>query len=318
MALLDSGLGGATQTAGLSNEFKTFYNRSLLENARAVRVHAQFGKEYQLPKNIGNTMEWRKATPLANRTTPLQEGVTPADDTFAYTNQTVSIAQYGSVIRGTDIVQLTNFDPLLDDVAEEQGFQAGYSMEAILAAVLVAGTTVQYANGRASRITVAAGDVITSNEIVKARRTLKINLAPPWQAADYAAVIHPMTEADVLRDSSIVTAMNAGSTTGGNKLFDGEIGRYMGVRFAVSTLAQVFTGAGAAGIDVYATLFFGKNSFGIVELSGATMEHIFHPVGSAGGADPLNQYWTSGWKCTYACKILQQAFMLRLEHAVGA
>ena len=318
MALLNSGLGGASQTAGLSNEFKTFYNRSLLENARAVRVHAQFGKEYTLPQQIGNTMEWRKATPLAIRTTPLQEGVTPADDTFAYTNQTVSIAQYGGVIRGTDIVQLTNFDPLLDDIAEEQGFQAGYSIENILSSVLTAGTTVQYAGGVAGRASVAAANIISSNEIVKARRTLKINLAPPWQGGDYAAVIHPMTEADLLRDSTIVAAMNAGSTLGGNKLFDGEIGRYMGVRFAVSTLAVVFSGQGAGAIDVYATMFFGKNSFGIVELSGATLQHIFHPVGSAGGGDPLNQYWTSGWKCTYAAKILQQAFCLRLEHAVGA
>jgi N4-gp56 family major capsid protein len=315
MALLNSGLGGATVTPGLSIELKTTYNRTLLENARDKLVHRQFGKEYTLPKNGGLTMEWRKPNTLAVATTPLVEGVAPTEDTFGYTSLTVTIAQYGAFVKGSDIVTVVTLDPLLDNISEEQGVQAGLTIETIDRDALNTGTTVRYAGGVAGRANVAAGNKLTSAEIVIAVRTLLVNKAAPVKGMDYAAIIHPFTWADLIQDTSIVAAMNAGSTQGGNKLFDGELVRYMGVRFVESTMAKVFTGAGSGGINVYSTLFFGKNAYGTLELESMGMETIYHPKGSAGAADPLNQLWTHGWKVTHAIKILQDLFMLRLEHA---
>jgi N4-gp56 family major capsid protein len=83
-------------------------------------------------------------------------------------------------------------------------------------------------------------------------------------------------------------------------------------------MAKVFTAGGLGGINVYSTLFFGKNAYGTLELESMGMETIYHPKGSAGAADPLNQLWTHGWKVTHAIKILQDLFMLRLEHAATA
>jgi N4-gp56 family major capsid protein len=315
MALLNAGLGGATVTPGLSIELKTTYNRTLLENARDKLVHRQFGKTYTLPKGGGLTMEWRKPNTLPVATTPLVEGVAPTEDTFGYTSLTVTIAQYGAFVKGSDIVTQVTLDPLLDNITEEQGVQAGLTIETIDRDALSTGTTVRYAGGVAGRANVAAGNKLTSAEIVIAVRTLLVNKAAPVSGGDYAAIIHPFTWADLIQDTSIVAALNAGSTTGGNKLFDGELVRYMGVRFVESTMAKVFTGAGSGGINVYSTLFFGKNAYGVLELEGMGMETIFHPKGSAGAADPLNLLWTHGWKVTHAIKILQDLFMLRLEHA---
>ena len=45
------------------------------------------------------------------------------------------------------------------------------------------------------------------------------------------------------------------------------------------------------------------------------METIFHPVGSAGSADPLNQRATVGAKIAFAAKVLQQNAIVRLESA---
>jgi N4-gp56 family major capsid protein len=313
--LLNAGLGGTTQTAGLAIQLKTTYNRTLLDNARDKLVHRQFGKEYRLPKRGGITMEWRKPNTLAVATTPLAEGTAPTDDTFGYTSLTVTIAQYGAFVKGSDIITVVTLDPLLDNLSEEQGVQAGMTIETIDRDALNTGTTVQYAGGVAGRANVAQANLISSAEIIKAVRTLMVNKAPTYTGGDYAAVIHPFTWATLIQDTALVNAMNAGSTTGGNKLFDGEIVRWMGVRFTQSTMAKVFTGAGSGGINVYSTLFFGKNAFGVLELESMGLETIFHDKGSAGGADPLNQYWTHGWKTTHAIKILQDTFMLRLEHA---
>lgn len=317
MAILNAGLGGATVTPGLSIQLKTTYNRTLLENARDKLVHRQFGKEYKLPKGGGLTMEWRKPNTLPVATTPLQEGVAPTEDTFGYTSLTVTIAQYGAFVKGSDIISVVTFDPLMDNISEEQGVQAGLTIETIDRDALNLGTTVRYADGVAGRASVAQANLIDSNEIVVAVRTLLVNKAAPVSGGDYAAIIHPFTWATLIQDASLVAAMNAGSTTGGNKLFNGELVKWMGVRFVESTMAKVFTGAGSGGINVYSTLFFGRNAYGVLELESMGMETIFHAKGSAGAADPLNQYWTHGWKTTHAIKILQEAFMLRLEHATN-
>jgi hypothetical protein len=74
---------------------------------------------------------------------------------------------------------------------------------------------------------------------------------------------------------------------------------------------------GAGGIAVYSTVFFGMDYFGKVDISGLTTDSIFHDVGSAGAADPLNQRWTQGWKTTFAAKILNEAYAVVVEHAVA-
>ena len=55
-----------------------------------------------------------------------------------------------------------------------------------------------------------------------------------------------------------------------------------------------------------------------VTISGEAMKNIVKPLGSAGTADPLDQRSTSGWKATFVTKILNENFILRLEHAVSA
>lgn len=73
--------------------------------------------------------------------------------------------------------------------------------------------------------------------------------------------------------------------------------------------------AGAGGRDVYSTLILGDNAYGVTEVSGGGLEHIFKPLGSAGAADPLNQRCTSGWKATQTAVILVDEFMRRIETA---
>ena len=73
--------------------------------------------------------------------------------------------------------------------------------------------------------------------------------------------------------------------------------------------------AGAGGIDVYSTLVFGDNAYGVLSLSGGGLEHIVKQLGSAGTGDPLNQRATAGWKATAATVRLVEAYMIRIETA---
>jgi hypothetical protein len=73
--------------------------------------------------------------------------------------------------------------------------------------------------------------------------------------------------------------------------------------------------AGAAGRDVYSTLFIGADAYGVTKVSGGGLQTFVKQLGSAGAADPLNQRSTVGWKAIKTAVILTDAFMVRVETA---
>lgn len=73
--------------------------------------------------------------------------------------------------------------------------------------------------------------------------------------------------------------------------------------------------------DVHATLVFGKDAYGIVDIEGSSgaLQTIIKPHGSAGASDPLNQRATIAAKVqAYTAVILNNLWMLRIEHGVSA
>jgi N4-gp56 family major capsid protein len=313
-----AGVSGATQVTtqgSLSVEAKTFYDRTLLERALPELAHARFAQRRELGRRSGKTIEFRKFTALAPATTPLTEGVTPGGNSLAATAITATINQYGDYVEGSDLLDLTSIDPVLSETAELLGEQAGLTIDRVIREVLAAGTSVQYANGRVSRVTVAATDVLTVLEVRKAVRFLKNQKARPIAGGDFVALVNPNTTFDLQSDPNWKDPHNYSAV---QNIFDGEIGRLYGVRFVETTETKVFTTAGAGGIDVAASVFLGANAYGIIPLQGADLEFIFKPPNDQDKSDPLNQRWTSGWKVSFAAKILNDLFMVRVEHAMTA
>lgn len=74
------------------------------------------------------------------------------------------------------------------------------------------------------------------------------------------------------------------------------------------------------GMPVHATLVFGADAYGVIDVSGSgALQTIIKPVGSAGTADPLNQRATIGAKvAAYTATILNNLWLVRIEHAVSA
>lgn len=73
-------------------------------------------------------------------------------------------------------------------------------------------------------------------------------------------------------------------------------------------------------LPVHATLIFGRDAYGMVDVAGkGALLTIIKPHGSAGTSDPLDQRATVGAKvAAYACAILNELWMLRLEHTVSS
>ncbi len=75
-----------------------------------------------------------------------------------------------------------------------------------------------------------------------------------------------------------------------------------------------------AGTDVQATLVFGRDAYGTIDIEGGGNLHtIIKAPGSAGTADPLDQRCTVAAKVdAYTAKILNNDWILRIEHGATA
>lgn len=98
------------------------------------------------------------------------------------------------------------------------------------------------------------------------------------------------------------------------EIYNGEIGELHGVRFIENFMAPVLGGTSyknkAEGVT-YATYFFGKDAFGIIDPAGGGAEMIIKDKGTVGG--PLEQFSTVGYKFeTNGATILYPERVLRV------
>jgi N4-gp56 family major capsid protein len=86
-------------------------------------------------------------------------------------------------------------------------------------------------------------------------------------------------------------------------------------------LKIVPSGGASNGDEVHATIIYGQDAFGMVKLGGTgkpNIQIIVKPLGSSGTEDPLNQRGTIAWKVPFfACAVLQDDFIVRIEHGVS-
>ena len=292
---------------GMSGELKTFYDTELLENARAEMFYAQFAKHQALPANHGVTVEWRKFNTFA-RATQLQEGVIPTGQQFGMTYKTGVINQYGTYTAVTDKLETRAYDDVILAATEEMGASAAETQEVLIRDGLLTNTNVLYCDN----ITLETGafastptspalmeasatvmSILTPKMVAKAATKMKKDRVPKINGK-YAAVIHPSVAHDLRNSDEWIEVHKYAATT---EIFNGEIGELHGVRFVEDTFAPVLGGndyKNKAGTVTYATYFFGKDGFGIIDPAEGGLQMIIKPKEVAGG--PLNQYSTIGYK----------------------
>ena len=309
----------------LSGELKTFYDTELLENARAEMFYAQFGKKQSLPANHGTTIEWRKWNTF-ERASQLQEGVIPTGQKFGMSSKVGSINQYGTYATISDKLELRAYDDVILGATEEMGASAAETQEVLIRDALLVNTNVLYCdnivknsgeflstptNPASMGATNDGGwSLLTPDMVNKAVTKMKKDRVPRINGK-YYAVIHPSVAYDLRKSNEWIEAHKYAATS---EIFNGEIGEIHGCRFIENTFAPVLGGAdyqNKAGGVTYATYFFGKDAFGIIDPEGGALEMIIHDKGEIGG--PLNQFSTIGYKFeTNGATILYPERLLRV------
>jgi N4-gp56 family major capsid protein len=279
-------------------------------------VFERFGKSTEIPTRGGNNISIRQFTRPAASTTALVEGTPPSATNPTVTQTIVSVAQYGAYMLGSDVVETQAIDPQLAEWTQVFTELKNDTRDRVIRNAIVAGTNVNYTNGATVRSGVASGSAFNLSwaDIRAARRTLRSNDVPYWESNRYAGIIHPDVSRNLFADTTVVNASQyAGPRTGENPLFTGELPDLMGIRFFESTNATTFSGLGQSAGFVYTTLVCGKDAYTVTSYTAESDAIIFHAAGSAGALDPLNQFWSLGFKTAVGAGIIDQNRMVRIE-----
>ena len=308
---------------GLSAEMKTYYDMNLINEAEANLIHDQFGQKRPIPKNGGKTIEFRKFAPLPKATGALTEGVTPEGKSLDVSNVTATVQQYGDYITMSDVLELTAIDNTILEATKLLGSQAGRTLDTITRNILVSGTNITFcpkvADGKETEVKSRSALDTTSKLTVKTIQKVVAKLRgqnAPTIDGKYVAIIHPYVAYDLMRDPEWIDAHKYANPT---NLYEGEIGEIAGVRFVQTTEAKVWNDdtcpANGSGKyhSVFATLFIGKDAYGITEIEGGGLQTFVKQLGSSGTADPLNQRSSVGWKGMKTAELLIQNYLVRVE-----
>lgn len=318
-----------TTRTQIPEEVGNFYDRVLLEKAVPSFVHNRFAQVRDLPRNAGTLdIKFRRYGLLTAQTSALSEGVTPSGKQLSITDVNATVLQYGDYVTLTDVVQFSTIDPILTETADILGEQVGDSLDQLARDVMAATTTKQYASSATQTSEVTSAMKISRAEVKEAVRTLQNNNAKPVSSMinpstgynttpinrAYIGIVSPETLYDLDDASGWIPVEKYANKS---DVMPDEVGSLAGVRFIMTTNAKVRTGEGDSGGDVHSTLIMGMHAVAQTRVSGESLKNIIKPLGSGGTADPLDQRSTSGWKLTYVATILNDTYILDLQHAVS-
>jgi len=239
--LLRSQAGMADTTSStLSSDMVSAYiaDKTLMLAQKELRID-QLADKATLPRRESKTFQYTRYERLALPQSTLTEGVTPASTAMSVSTVTAVVEQWGQVVTITDIAELVVKHPVTQKAISLLALAAAETVDREDQEVLLAGTNIQYANSRASRDLLTTGDVLSSTEIRKAVANLRTNGARSFDSQNLFGVFDPAVEADVMADTTFVNAASYSNITA---LKEGEVGKWLGVRWLTSNFLYTFTG----------------------------------------------------------------------------
>lgn len=329
-----------TTTTVIPSPIRTYYDRKLLERLLPNLIHDTGAESRPLKARSGDQIKFRRLESLAAQTASLEEGVTPSPIILDDTQITSTIGQYGGYSIITDMVSMTDYDPIISETVGLMGEMMGNTIDQTIRDVLVAGTYFIRCDGAATYSTSGARNTVDNHlnkEALKAAvRQLesynvskfkpKVGSAPGYGSSAvpeaYICYIHPHVKYDLIT--------SIGSTNGFipvhkyasyADLLPGEIGAFEdGIRFVMSTNCKIWVGEGASGttvyrnngsnFNVYGSIMVGKGFYAVTTMDGG-VRTIVKSREQEGG--PLNQRSTVGAIAEHVTTILNDYCGVRIE-----
>jgi N4-gp56 family major capsid protein len=283
-----------------------YYDRRFLERVVPQLYLKDMGDKKPLPTKSGTMIKWHRLQKLVPAVTPLSENTNPSDQNVATDVVSVEPLTYGAWVKVSAELNLKSINPIVEEILDELADQAAISYDRIAFAAIHGNFQNQFAGGAANEAAVADTSVLNAAELRKAvykLRSVTVNSVhasvPGFEGNLYKAVIDPASEFDLLSDTAVGSFIDISKYKRPEEILKGEVGQLYGTRIVTSTNLPTGTGATAA---TYRAFVFGRQAYGITELSGQGIRTIRQPAGS--NNDPLEMFTTLGWKFMMAAKVL--------------
>ena len=336
--------------------------RQMLKHAEPIKVLSSFGMQKEMPRNSTDTLVLRRAVPIDAATSGaaagapqptvtdylLQEGVTPAARTITYEDVSVTLQEYGILMKLSSKAESMYEDDIPADMQQLVGEHMGTLEELIAYNAVRGGTNVVYSAGSA-RTDVNA--VISLGKLRQCARnienahgkrvTKKLAAGPNFGTAavqpGYLVFVHTDLEADARSLPGFTPVVEYGS---GGPVHEREFGSVENFRFLSSPYFRPWLQAGTSptttpigsvlsngvantggsdNIDVYPVLVVAEDAWGQLALKGhGVAKPIYLPAKDINHANPLGRFGYVGATFVKAVQRLNEQWMVRLEVAASA
>ena len=252
----------------------------------------------------GSAVTFTIFSELADATATLSETADLTPTTMADSQVSVTLAEYGNTINTTAKLRGTSFLDVDAVAANLIGYNAGSSIDTVVANVLKAATNVIYGGGGSTtpttNATVQAEDIIEANDVRIATAQLRGAKAQTFNGM-YMGFIHPDVSYDLRRETGAASWRDPHNYVDTAQIYNGEIGAFESVRFIETPRAPLdLTGGSASTVDLYQTIIMGRQSLAkahsITDGNGAYPKVMRGPVvDSLMRFNPIGWYWLGGY-----------------------
>ena len=325
--------------------------RIMLKKAEPIKVMSTFGENKEVPQRKTDTIVYRRPVPLdaAANGAPvvtasdylLQEGTTPNARTITYQDVTVTLQNYGVLMKLSSKSELMYEDDIPADMTALAGEHMGTIEEMISYGVVRGGTNVVYANGTSRAAVITA---ISLNRLRQVTRIIEaahgqrvteklapgVNFGTAGVSASYLVFIHTDLSADVRNIPGFTPCVEYGSM---KTIHEREIGAVEEFRFITSpyfrpwliaggtVTAGTFLSAGSTTgttADVYPAMVVAKHAWGQVALKGmGSIDVTYLPAKMKSHANPLGMFGYVGGTFWKNAVRLNENWLVRLECAAS-
>jgi|SRR5271170_67513 len=296
-----------------------WFDKVLLSRPMPNLMYKRFGLKKTLPSREGRTIRFRRYNNLAPAIVPLgPSGVSPAAQSLTAVDIDATIEWYGSYVLITDQVTAVNQDPVLNETASLLAQSMRESEDILTRDMLVAtASQVNCVNGgdgdNPTELTRIDIDIVVqtllSNNAMfisdDIEGSLKFGTAPIREA------FWMFMNSSIIDDLENVTGfISQAQYPSYQNILPYEWGSVGNVRVLQSSFGAQTPQTSMLGNTVYHNMIVAREAYGCVDLTEATAEFIYKPLGY--GDDPLNQRQTAGYKFAYATRILNDTWTVDL------
>jgi N4-gp56 family major capsid protein len=270
----------------------------------------------ELGENMGQSLNRLYRGALAKFLYPMR-----VDNSATYGKSCVATA--GTTTTLTDATNLSEADDFWNGgtVVITSGQNKGYSahIDDFASGVITFSPALKEAcdAGDTFRVVTSTGitstNVITCSAVERAVALLKYFNAPPYDGKYYIGIISPFVQYDFMQDSAWVNAHHYAQDTA---LFDGEVGRWGGVRWVEDTDPWL-EAAGTIGTydgtgTVHQTPIFGRHSYAGVGIEGVPDKLFIKKPGDQDTSNYINAYSMVAWRVYFVPVVLNALFGVTL------